>query len=307
MKTIIINRIDEIQPIENLTLCLGFFDALHLGHLALLKKANELGGNVGVLTFSKNPKELLTSQKCSIINTLEMKQDILEKYNVSHLLILDLSWNILNLTKEEFINDILLKLKVKNIVCGFDYSFGKKGEGKAVDLIKSNLFKVAVIDEIKNEKEQKISSTLIHGLIRNGDVEEANRYLTRYYKVLGKVEHGYQIGRKIEFNTANISLNDNFEIPSNGVYATLIKIDGIDYPSMTNVGIHPTINCLNNIAIETYIFDFHQNIYQKNVELSFLKKTRDEKKFESLDELKSQLKKDQEQIKKYFNEIKIVE
>ena len=270
MKTILIKKLDEIKKIDDLTLCLGFFDALHEGHLTLIKEALKIGGKVGVLTFSKNPRELLLNQSCKIVNTLEMKLEILEQYHVDYFIILDLSWDILNLTKEQFIDQILLKLGTKRIVCGFDYTYGTKGEGKANDLVNSNLFVVKIIEEIKNEKNQKISSTLI------------------------------QIGRVLNFKTANIKLLDNFELPSNGVYATKIYVDGKYYNSMTNVGTHPTINELKFPKIETFIFDFDQDIYNLDVKLEFYKKTRNEIKFSSLEKLKEQLVHDEKEIRSFF-------
>lgn len=300
MKTILIKKLDEIKKIDDLTLCLGFFDALHEGHLTLIKEALKIGGKVGVLTFSKNPRELLLNQSCKIVNTLEMKLEILEQYHVDYFIILDLSWDILNLTKEQFIDQILLKLGTKRIICGFDYTYGTKGEGKANDLVNSNLFVVKIIEEIKNEKNQKISSTLIHQLIKEGDIESANRYLTRPYKIVGVVDKGFQIGRVLNFKTANIKLLDNFELPSNGVYATKIYVDGKYYNSMTNVGTHPTINELKFPKIETFIFDFDQDIYNLDVKLEFYKKTRNEIKFSSLEKLKEQLVHDEKEIRSFF-------
>ena len=303
MKTINISNIENINALNLDTLCLGFFDALHLGHLALIDKAKEIGGTYGVLTFSRSPKELLLNQKCNIVNTLEMKEEILEKMGVSYLIILDLTWHVLNLSKEDFITKILKKINVKNIVCGFDYSFGKMGLGKASDLMKEEDFKVHIIEEVKNSKGEKISSTLVHSLIKDGNIEEANIYLTRPYKIKGLIEHGLKNGRRINFRTANVKPTDLFEIPSNGVYATKIYVGDKVFNAMTNVGVHPTINQLKEASIEAFIFDFDQDIYLKDVELEFYKKTRPECKFDSLESLKNQLTHDEQEIREYFKEL----
>ncbi len=300
MEVINLNLSKTIDSRENLTLCLGFFDALHLGHLELIKCAKKLNGKVGVMTFSKNPRELINNCKCPIINNLEMKKEILESYGVDYLFILDLSWDILNLDPNQFINQILVPLKTKSIVCGFDYTFGKKRLGTSKDLVNCNLFDVHIVNEVVNNKQEKISSTLIHKLIEEGNIEDVNTYLTRPYQIRGEVKEGFHVGRTINYQTANIDNDQNFALPKNGVYATRIIIDGKVYNSMTNVGIHPTINLLNKPHIETYIFDFKGDIYNKNVKLLFYKKTRDEIKFDSLSDLKNQLVHDEKEIRNYF-------
>lgn len=300
MKVVTINDVNNLGKYEELSLCLGFFDALHKGHLELINKAKEFDLPVGVLTFSKSPRTLLFNKDEEIINTLEMKEKILSDNNVDYLFILELSWDILKMDKEDFINKVLCGLNAKNIVCGFDYSFGSKGSGKPEDLIASNKFNVSIISPIVNQENVKISSTLVHELIKEGKIEEANEYLTRPYKILGEVKHGFKIGRTISYKTANIELSDLFNMPKNGVYATKVIINNKSYKSMTNVGVHPTINELEKPLIETYIFDFDGDIYLQNVELEFYKYVREERKFSSVVELKNQLLKDEKTILDYF-------
>ena len=300
MKVVTINDVNNLGKYEELSLCLGFFDALHKGHLELINKAKEFDLPVGVLTFSKSPRTLLFNKDEEIINTLEMKEKILSDNNVDYLFILELSWDILKMDKEDFINKVLCGLNAKNLVCGFDYSFGSKGSGKPEDLIASNKFNVSIISPIVNQENVKISSTLVHELIKEGKIEEANEYLTRPYKILGEVKHGFKIGRTISYKTANIELSDLFNMPKNGVYATKVIINNKSYKSMTNVGVHPTINELEKPLIETYIFDFDGDIYLQNVELEFYKYVREERKFSSVVELKNQLLKDEKTILDYF-------
>ena len=300
MKVVTINDVNNLGKYEELSLCLGFFDALHKGHLELINKAKEFDLPVGVLTFSKSPRTLLLNKDEEIINTLEMKEKILSDNKVDYLFILELSWDILKMDKEDFINKVLCGLNAKNIICGFDYSFGSKGSGKPEDLIASNKFNVSIISPIVNLENVKISSTLVHELIKEGKIEEANEYLTRPYKILGEVKHGFKIGRTISYKTANIELSDLFNMPKNGVYATKVIINNKSYKSMTNVGVHPTINELNKPLIETYIIDFDGDIYLQKVELEFYKYIREEKKFSSIEELKHQLIKDEKTILEYF-------
>ena len=300
MKVIYINDLNNLGKYKELTLCLGFFDALHKGHLSLIDKAKEFDLPIGVLTFSASPRTLLQNKEEEVINSIKMKEKILDNIGVEYLFILNLSWDILKMDKDVFINKILKGLNAKNIICGFDYSFGFKGRGKPIDLINANLFKVFIIPPVVNKNNEKISSTLIHKLIKEGKIEEANSYLTRPYTIEGYVAHGLKNGRTINYRTANIELNENFSMPKNGVYATKVIIDNKSYFSMTNVGVHPTINRLDHPLIETYIFDFDNDIYLHNVTLEFYKYVRDEKKFDSIEELKKQLKEDEKIIRNYF-------
>lgn len=302
MEVVFLKDITKVEYKEKLSVCLGFFDALHLGHLELIKKAKEFDLPVGLVTFSSNPLELIKSAQCSIVNNLEMKKEILESLCIDYLFVLDLSWDILNLSKEKFIDDILVKIGAKNVICGFDYSFGQRGQGNP-DFLKEygkDRFNVHIIQQVVNDNNEKISSTLVHKLIKEGKIEEVNQYLTRPYQIRGKVKKGYQIGRTIDYKTANIELDEPFELPSNGVYATRIVIDSKTYDSMTNIGVHPTVNRLEKPLIETNIFDFVGDIYSKNVKLYFYKKTREEQKFSSLKDLKNQLIQDEKEICNYF-------
>lgn len=300
MKTIRIHSLKEIPFYRNLTLCLGFFDALHAGHRKLIESGKRFSSPLGVLTFSENPLRLLKGETCPVISSLEMKQEILSEAGVDLLFVLELSWEFLNLEKEAFIEEILLPLGVENIVCGFDYSFGKGGKGRPEDLIGSGKFHVEVIEEVKNDRNEKISSSLIHSLIRSGKTEEAGIYLCRPYQIRGTVMSGFHVGRTISYKTANIGMSDRFELPCRGVYATEIEIDCRRYESMTNIGCHPTVNTLPEPGIETHIFDFDENLYGKKVRLYFYRKIRDEMKFESLSDLKKQLECDETETREYF-------
>lgn len=303
MQIIEIDNLDEIEENKDISLCLGFFDAIHLGHIALINKAKELNTQVAILTFSENPINLIKNVKSPIINDLKMKEEILNSLGVDFLYILKIKKEILNLEPNEFINKVLLKIHMENVICGFDYSFGKNKEGTPFILKKYNEFNTFIIDKITNANDEKISSTLIQSLIKKGEIELANKYLSRNFKIRGVVVKGFQVGRKILFNTANIDNYENFVLPGCGVYATKIIIDGISYNSMTNIGVHPTINELTKPIIETNIFDFDKDIYNKEVILIFYKKIRDEKKFSSLKELQKTLEDNELEVKKFFNNI----
>lgn len=278
-----------------ITICLGFFDGLHKGHIHLINQAIKENENVYVLTFNGDIKYLTNQRKENYsLTSIEDRIDILSSLNVKGLFILNFNIDLMNLSPFDFIEKILKPLNIKNIYIGKDFTFGKFGKGDYKLL--SNYFNVKIVDFI-NEDNSKISSSEIINLVLKGDILKVNSLLGRNYFLKGKVVHGLQNGRKINFPTANIEPSFNYPILNNGVYATYITIDNIKYPSMTNIGTHPTIDQLNKNSIETNIFDFDEDIYNKNVKLEFVKKIRDEIKFASLDQLKSQLNKDKLEIK----------
>jgi riboflavin kinase / FMN adenylyltransferase len=278
-----------------ITICLGFFDGLHKGHIHLINQAIKENEDVYVLTFNGDIKYLTNQRKENYsLTSIEDRIDILSSLNVKGLFILNFNIDLMNLSPFDFIEKILKPLNIKNIYIGKDFTFGKFGKGDYKLL--SDYFNVKIVDFI-NEDNSKISSSEIINLILKGDILKVNSLLGRNYFIKGKVVHGLQNGRKINFPTANIEPAFNYPILNNGVYATYITIDNIKYPSMTNIGTHPTIDQLNKNSIETNIFDFDEDIYNKDIKLEFVKKIRDEIKFASLDQLKSQLNKDKLEIK----------
>lgn len=278
-----------------ITICLGFFDGLHLGHLHLINKALKENEDVYLLTFNGDVK-FLTSKKSNkyLLTSIQDRIDILSNTSLKGILTLDFNNQLINTTSIDFINNILKPLNIKNVYIGKDFRFGKYGQGDAKLL--SQYFDVHILDFI-NDNNQKISTTNIINLILNGDILKANQLLRRNYFITGKVVHGFHNGTKIGFPTANIVPNFNYPILPNGVYTTFITIDNKRYLSMTNIGTHPTIDELIKRNIETNIFNFDQDIYYKDVKLEFVKKIRDETKFASLDDLKLQLNLDKELIK----------
>ncbi|MDN5317326.1 MAG: riboflavin kinase / adenylyltransferase, partial [Thermoanaerobacterium sp.] len=174
-----------------------------------------------------------------------------------------------------------------------NYRFGYKASGD-IQLLKSFSkiydYKVEVIEPVKLNK-IIISSSYIRSLIQEGKIEEANKCLGRYFSLEGYVTSGRKVGRKLGFPTANISIDRDYIIPLNGVYLTRVKILNKYFLGITNVGINPTFN-VNNLSVETYIVDFNENIYGMFIEVEFIKRIRDEIKFNSVEELIEQMKKD---------------
>lgn len=285
--------------------CIGYFDGLHLGHMTLvektLEKAKELNAESALITFEPDPWVIIKQvQDVQHLTTMKQRQKLAEKAGIDHFIILDFTKEMSGLSETEFVNLLKRNLDVKAMICGFDFHYGYKGTGNATTLAKHG-FEVVCVDSINDDK-GKISSTRICECIDEGQIEEANALLGYAYTIEGTVIHGNAKGTGIGFPTANIKTEHEHLIPKRGVYTGLVHLDEQSYPAMVNIGYNPTFNKRRALSMEVHLLDFHQNIYDKQVSVSFYHKLRDEKKFDSVDELIAQLKRDVASTREYFHE-----
>ena len=287
---------NDIKPLcTNLSLCLGYFDGLHLGHQKVIQEAVlDSIGPVGVVTFSQAPSFISKKHETEmVLMSNRMKARELEKIGVSYLIVLEANEKLIKMTVDQFIIKILSKLRPKCIYCGPDYRFGYLRMGDPTALKK--YFKVKVVSEYRINDE-KVSSSKIIKYLKNGDLEKTKEALGRNYHLEGTITSGKHLGTEIGFPTANFEFGVPYCLPKNGVYYTRITIDGIDYDSLTNIGTRPTVNKKDDIVLEVHILEFSGDLYGKTAELSFVKYIREEKKFTSLEELVVQINKDIKEV-----------
>ncbi len=289
---------------EPSVISLGKFDGLHMGHRYLMEEV-EKGKSEGlksvVFTFDIPPKSIHeTGYK--VLSTNEEKAQIFSAAGVDYLIECPFTEEFRKMSPCEFLEMLIAKINVKKIVAGTDFRFGYKRSGTYEDLkaYAGQFGYEAAIVKKKQYKGADISSTRIRECIANGNMEEANELLGYSYFLSGAVLHGNEIGRTIGFPTANQIPEPEKLLPPNGVYAVEVLLDGKKYRGISNVGCKPTIRGENPVGVETYIFDFHGDIYGRRMKVSFLKFIRREQKFASLAELQEQLKHDIEVCRKLF-------
>lgn len=294
----IITNLDEIKLPFYSAVAIGKFDGIHLGHRQLLGEIvakKQEGMKAVVFTFNPSPSALFSGKKEKELTSMEEKRKVFENLGIDVLVEFPLTFESAATTKEDFVEEILVKkLNAGYIVAGTDLSFGKNGEGNSTFLIEESKkydFSVKIIDKI-SYKGEIISSTLVRGAIAEGNVKKAHFMLGSPYFVQGIVRKGNQIGRTIGFPTVNILPEEEKLLPPNGVYKTEVIVDERIYEAITNVGCKPTVTEDKQIFIESYLYNFRENIYGKQIEVHFLEFMRKEQKFESIEELKKQLQKD---------------
>ena len=308
----IVYRNNDIENIglKNTAVAIGEFDALHIGHIKIINKAVSNAKAMGlkslVFMFENNPLDIVHNTKVKAINSIDKRIKILEGLGVDIVVISKFDKKIMEIPKEKFFDNYLIeKFGAKSISVGFNFSFGRKGEGDTAYLAKrcdNCNIKLDIISEVAISG-KTVSSTRIRELISSGKVETAAVLLDRFFSISGTIVKGNQIGGKLlGFPTANIEMPENNIVPEYGVYITRAVIDGLSYPSITNVGEKPTVG-KNHTGIETHIIgaEFGE-LYGKCIEVEFCEYIRKISSFKNADELISQLEKDKNKAIKYFKE-----
>ncbi len=296
----------EIKPETPIVIALGMFDGVHAGHRELLSKASALAKDMNavsvVLTFVNHPFEIIhPSSVPYLLTSNKEKAMLMADCGIDKVVTIWFDEEFASLSPDAFIEKYILSMNTKAVVCGFNYSFGKNAKGDSRFLensLEKHGIKTYVIEKFVKENIQ-VSSTAIRELIETGKIELANILLDSEYIISGNVVCGFKRGHKLGFPTVNIEPAEDKCILPNGVYLTRTVIDGISYNSVTNIGDNPTFGN-EKVSVETHIFDFNEDIYSKFITVKFLSKLRDEKSFNTQEELISQLNIDKESALIYF-------
>lgn len=283
---------------EGAAVAFGFFDGLHRGHQRLmdhlLAVAREKRYTSMVYTFSNHPLSVLGRGHPAMLFTPEEKWRALCEYGAEHVCMVPFTKELSQTTYDRFLENLMRTIPVKEIVIGFNYKMGRGAQGtpdKLAALGRVRGFTVHVVEpEMYNDL--PISSTRIRDCVQAGNLEDARKMLGRPYSVCGKVGRGRRLGSDLGFPTANVAFAPDKAIVPGGVYATRTVVDGRSYPSVTNVGVCPTVVGRAEVGIETHLLDFAGNIYEKTVEVQFLDRLRDERTFGSIEELGAQIGRD---------------
>ena len=307
----VFNSIYNYSSQKKAIITIGTFDGVHIGHQQIIKKlivnAKNEDCNSLIITFFPHPRMVLDSHSnVKLLNTMNEKIQLLQQIGLSDLIIHPFDENFSQLSAEEFVANILVNLlNIKKIIIGHDHRFGKDRSATIEDLIifgKKYNFEVEQI--LAQEINQvTISSTKIRNALIEGNIALANNYLGYQYTFSGKVINGNQIGRTIGFPTANIQVDQDYKlIPKNGVYIVSSFINNILYYGLINIGNRPTVDG-KNFSVEVYFLNFENEIYNLMITITILERIRDEKKFDSLNELKIQIEKDKQHTIAYINNL----
>jgi riboflavin kinase/FMN adenylyltransferase len=287
---------------------LGFFDGLHLGHAALLQKvkerAVETGSSPTVLTFDIHPDTLVFGKEVPLINSSAEREDIIRRiFGIDSTIFLHFNRSLMQMPWDDFLSSVVQELDIVSIVVGHDFSFGYRGEGKPDRLqhwcrergICCDVIPAVCVDG------RVVSSTEIRTLLETGDVEEANRLLGHPHILSDIIHSGYHLGAKLGSPTINMVFPAGVVIPRHGVYSARVYLDdGTDYPAVTNIGVRPTVSESNRVSVESHLLDFDGNLYGRHARVEFHHFQRPEKKFETVEALSEQIRRDAEETRLWF-------
>lgn len=280
----------------------GFFDGLHRGHEDVIGRMEDIAEAEGlkkaVMTFDPHPSVVLSpkKQRTTYLTPLDIKLEMLEEKGIDYCFVINFSSALAGLEPDFFVDQYIVRMNVREVVAGFDFTYGRYGRG-TIDTLKAHVeFNTTGVEKI-TEGGEKISTTRIREALARNELEHANLILGRPYEVKGVVVQGEKRGRTIGFPTANIEPEYRYHLPAKGVYAVTLRLDNEDriYSGVCNVGVKPTFHDnMERVSIEVHLFDFDRSIYGENVTVYWHHFIRREQKFSGIDELTGQIAKDKQ-------------
>jgi riboflavin kinase/FMN adenylyltransferase len=294
--------LDEFEKLESAIVTTGTFDGVHQGHRKILNRLIEVAkknkGESVLLTFFPHPRMVLQPDSdLKLINTIDEKIELLRQVGIDHLIIHPFTREFSRTTSLEFVRDLLVnKIGTTKLVIGYDHHFGRNREGSFEHLKEFGPIYGFEVEEIsvQDVDNVNVSSTKVRKALEDGEVDLASNYLGYPFFIHGVVVHGQKNGRELGYPTANLEIQNPYKlIPANGIYAVKVEIGGKLFRGMLNIGTRPTMELGGDISVEVHIFDFKESIYGQELTVSFIKRIRSEKKFETRDALIAEMEKDQ--------------
>jgi len=303
-------------------IALGYFDGIHIGHAALMKRVLEIGNKTGlipsVITFDTHPRSLIDGKETPMINSPEDRAGLIRRvFGIDDIIFLHFDRNTVSMSWSKFIEHLINEFGARYLVAGNDFKFGFSAEGSSKLLAEKCKEAGIGCDIISDVTYDSIisSSTHIRELLTKGDMERANAFLGHPHVLTDIVRYGYKLGRTLDAPTINMRFASGVLVPAFGVYATKVYIDSDKssaedkhdtnpqggHIGVTNIGVRPTVDDSDNITAETHILNFQRNLYGHQVRIEFYNRLRPEIKFSSIEELKEQIKKDCTAASDYFN------
>ena len=289
-------------------IALGFFDGMHIGHSALIWRVLDIGEKSdlvpSVITFDAHPRSLICDGAIELINSPEDRAGLIHRvFEIDDIIFLHFDKDTAQLSWDSFVDHLFEEFGARHLVAGFDFRFGRNGEGNS-ELLRQKCAQLGIgcdiIPEVRLDGITS-SSTYIRKLISDGDIERANAFLGHPHVLTDVVHFGYRLGRTLGSPTINMCFQPGVLIPAFGVYATKVFLDdGSEHFGVTNVGVRPTVDSAGTVTAETHILNFRSNLYGRQVRIEFYSRLRAEKKFDNADMLKAQIQKDCESALKYF-------
>lgn len=306
----IFNSISDFESGKSTVVTIGTFDGVHKGHRHILKRVTDIATSRNlasvVLTFFPHPRMVLQpDNELKLINTIEERTALIEQNGIENLVIHPFSMEFSRTTAHDYVKTILVdQLKAKVVVIGYDHRFGRNRSASIAQLNEyATEFDFKVIEISKEEVEEvAVSSTKVREALTLGNMLTARKYLGQPYFLTGTVVSGKKIGRTLGYPTANLQLKSSYKlIPKDGVYITSTTIDGKQVYGITNIGTNPTVDDTGKQTIETYFLDFSDDLYDKQLAIHFHKRLRDEKKFDTIEQLIQAMDTDTTNARKYVS------
>ncbi|WP_109851276.1 bifunctional riboflavin kinase/FAD synthetase [Aquimarina sp. AU58] len=290
---------------------IGTFDGVHIGHKKIIERLIESARKNNlesvILTFFPHPRMVLQQDSdIKLINTIDERIQILEKTGLDNLVIHPFTKEFSRLSAGEYVQQMLIDcLKAKHVIIGYDHRFGRNRNSNITDLASYGVQNDFTVEEISKQDldDVAVSSTKIRKALFDGNITKANAYLGYCFMLTGKVVKGKRLGRKLNYPTANLHIEEDYKlIPKNGVYIVKSFIDSKTYFGMMNIGTNPTVNGTKQ-TIEAHFFDTSFNLYDKKIQIEMIKRIRDEKKFDSLEQLQDAMQQDEDFSRDFINSL----